>query len=745
MKKNCCEKCGKELGFLGRKHTINNDRIEIHYDSLCSDCYQVIKGGINQIETMYQRMIQKLKKDYGFDNMASVDIDTLIFLAVEAVMAVEPNYDDVGTYLNQTIINRTSRSVNPMEDMAKIVERIIDYGFSLNKKNAQLVDFHGYFMRTTTYLEQIGMNSSDDIPRSYHYLFLSCRGMIAKNMETGRVLSIPVEEDMEVEYTLRQENGVLEIFLRNVFYLEDANKNLVLSAVDEEQVKTIRRILDQFNEVANRRKDRRKRDTMTIIKRNVFRDLSKVQPETKTEDIALDCILLCVVKNLMNDPEGRKSELYDPQGLAIELLEENFEINLRLLGLNTREDILDFLTKNTLLAEGFNVRYEDANEKAWAFFTTKGYILCFTKTRKFIYIFEDQFPNDIYYPCNDLIYKGYRFLQLAENQESAEGSGDYRTFDGMIFYSENIELMGRMNRFFSLNNIFYVMDKYIEAETQVYRDRDSLMEVKRVTDRLFGDFSYLPFCQYDEWAAIREKMKEDDFLLSQLIDEKTGGRDRHPTGDTTYTIRIMDAFNRGARELNNALKFGDLSVAKGILWGYFNESLVDTLSREWVRVAGDIVREGDSLEDAFSKYFNMADIESDKAYYLGLFIYYLMDKMVLPADDFLENYERCVPVYKNLGKRILEEEEEPAPDLEFVKKEDIQAPGIVSEDPKEAAAEKASPDTGADEPAVEIALEDEGLKDPAEILAEKAAAEARVEKPIRRVIDDAASQESEES
>ncbi|MEG2643417.1 MAG: hypothetical protein RSA71_13155, partial [Eubacterium sp.] len=235
------------------------------------------------------------------------------------------------------------------------------------------------------------------------------------------------------------------------------------------------------------------------------------------------------------------------------------------------------------------------------------------------------------------------------------------------------------------------------------------------------------------------------FLLSQLIDEKTGGRDRHPTGDTTYTIRIMDAFNRGARELNNALKFGDLSVAKGILWGYFNESLVDTLSREWVRVAGDIVREGDSLEDAFSKYFNMADIESDKAYYLGLFIYYLMDKMVLPADDFLENYERCVPVYKNLGKRILEEEEESAPDLEFIKKED-QALGTASEGPKEVVTPEASSDMGEDKTASDIALEeDEGLKDPAEILAEKAAAEARVEKPIRRVIDDAATQESEES
>ena len=60
-------------------------------------------------------------------------------------------------------------------------------------------------------------------------------------------------------------------------------------------------------------------------------------------------------------------------------------------------------------------------------------------------------------------------------------------------------------------------------------------------------------------------------------------------------------------------------------------------------------------------------------------------------------------------------------------------------------AEEAASDIGEDEPAADTALEDEGLKDPAEILAEKAAAEARVEKPIRRVIDDAASQESEES
>jgi hypothetical protein len=765
MNNNCCEKCGKELGFFSRNHGIDNDRIGIHYDALCSTCYQSLKHGIDQIDVMSKYMMNRLKKDYGVDNMAAVDVDTLIYLAVEAVLTTEPDYGKESSDLHQAIINRKERAANPMDDMAIIVERIIDHGFSINKKNAQIIDFRGYFDHTTLYLEQVGLNLHDDVPKSYCCVFFCCRGILALNMENKQIIGFPVAEDTEIKYIMRQEDGRWQIILDSITYAGESSKNVILYPVDENQTKDIIHTFDRFNDVTRRRRERRKRDTQTIITRNVIRDVKRVKPDEVMEKVSLDCVLICLAKNMLSDEEGRKSDFYAPDGLAVDILFANFEANLKALGLTNREDLVEFMKKNTLLSQGFNVRYEEAREPAWAFFTTKGYILCFVKSRKFVYVFEDCFPNDVYYPCNDLIYKGTRFLQLAEERPAKEASGDYRTFDGMIFYSDDIDLIGQMNRFFTLNNIFYVMDKYIETETQIYRDRDSLMEVKRISDRMFWDFSYLPFCLYDEWAAIREKMKEDDFLLRQLIDEKTGGHDVHPSGETTYTIRIMDAFNRGARELNNSLKLGDLSVAKGILWGYFNESLVDTLSREWIRIAGDIVREGDSLEDAFSKYFNMADIESDKAYYLGLYVYYLMYKMVLPADGFLENYNRCLPVYLNFNKKIRAEEDEaaqvPVIDLEtadedqaesqpeteasavIAAEEDTKAPEpaekIKAPETEESPAAKtdeapAEEETSA-EPVQEAPQEEQILiKDAAEILAERAAEEARIEKPIHRVI-----------
>ena len=123
--KNCCEKCGKELGFFERSLKINNSRINIQYDALCSECHRTIKEGISQIDEMYQRVMGNLKENYHATNMAAVDIDTLIFLAVEALLVIEPNYFSDKTSLNQTIINRTDRIINKQNDMAKIVYKVL--------------------------------------------------------------------------------------------------------------------------------------------------------------------------------------------------------------------------------------------------------------------------------------------------------------------------------------------------------------------------------------------------------------------------------------------------------------------------------------------------------------------------------------------------------------------------------------------------------------------------------------------
>ncbi len=603
-------------------------------------------------------------------------------------------------------------------------------------------------------MEQVGVNCNDDVPKTYvNAIFLS-RGLVLVQIETKRLMSIPVDGDLPQEYRLDTEGEGMAIALTGLYYEDAPDKEVMVYPTDEAQTKAILHFLDQIADETKRRNARKKRDLQTIIGKKVLRDVKKIRPGQALESVDLDCVLLCLVKDIKSNPQGAKTDLADPDGLAVDLLLEHFSPNLKALGLNHRADIAEYLDKNCLYSEGFSVRYEDIEEEAWAFFTQKGYILCFALSRKFVFVYDEVYPNDVYYPVNDLIFKGCRYLQLP----SGDGAGDlgtYRDFDGFIFYGEDIDVLGKMNRFFTLNNVFYLNDRYFEAENALYNDRDSLMEVKRISDRMFGDFSYLPFCQYDEWAAICEKMKEDDFFLRQLIEAKADGSEKHPSGDTTYTIRIMDAFNKGARALDKSLKIGDVSIAKGLLWGYFNSTLVDALSREWVRIAGDIVREGDSLENAFSKYFNMAEIESDKAYYLGLYIYYLMDKKVLTSEDFLENYERCMPVYRNIHKTVYGEDELP-PEPVVVPASEVIAPELpqveeepAEEDEDEAAAEEMDTAKGSEEgeEAAEEALAQKAsdpepvdeidLKEPAVILAEKREAELRTgERPIHHLIGD---------
>ena len=78
MKKDTCERCGKELGVFARTYQINKPRLNIQYDCLCSSCYKTLSQGIDLIEKMRADMLTTLKNNYRVTKLGSVDIDTLI-------------------------------------------------------------------------------------------------------------------------------------------------------------------------------------------------------------------------------------------------------------------------------------------------------------------------------------------------------------------------------------------------------------------------------------------------------------------------------------------------------------------------------------------------------------------------------------------------------------------------------------------------------------------------------------------
>ena len=68
----------------------------------------------------------------------------------------------------------------------------------------------------------------------------------------------------------------------------------------------------------------------------------------------------------------------------------------------------------------------------------------------------------------------------------------------------------------------------------------------------------------------------------------------------------------------------------------------------------EILDKEDNALSAFFKYVNLKNIEPDKVYFMGLFIYHLMDREILQSDNFLENYEGAVRIFLEC-RRVIEE------------------------------------------------------------------------------------------
>ncbi|MEF9918360.1 MAG: hypothetical protein RR310_07100 [Eubacterium sp.] len=653
--KGCCEKCGKELGFFERSLKISNSRINIQYDALCGDCHRTIKEGIDQIDAMYQRIMGNLKENYKVANMATVDIDTLIFLAAEALLVVEPNYFSDKTSLNQTIINRTERMVNKQNDMAKIVYKVLLYGFFENLENYGLEkskNFVSYMLQNTLYIEQVSMNCSEEVPKTYVNVFFSRKGFIMERIETKSLIYVMIKTETVINYTVEKTEDYFAINFKNLFYSQKEEKNVECYIVGEENTRMVTKMIDSFNTKTSKKEERRKRDTLTIIYNQVIKDLKTLKPDEAPETIHLDCVLLCIAKNLKNDPEGKDTVLKDPNGLAVDLLWQKFNENLKMMGISSKEKVAEYIDKNCLYTEGFNVKYgKKPAETGWGFFTTKGYSVYFNKSKRMLFIYTDTYPNDLYFPCNSLMYNGHQYLQLPMEVEKTNDS-EFKELEGLIFYSRNVKSIIEITRYFERNNMFYQMENFIEVEEAVYGDPEQLMEVKRISDHLFRDFGYLPFCLYDEWYVIQNELKQEDILLNRLISEKSSLRSKYAAGDITYAPRILEAFKAGAKELQTNLKIEGDSIAKGLLWCYFKASLIDALSKEWIRIGGDILTPGDDLINAFYKYSRLTTIEPEKTYYIGLFIYHLMDKNILPDTDFLDNYERAVQTFLECKREV---------------------------------------------------------------------------------------------
>lgn len=658
--KTPCNKCGKTIGFFDRNYKIDNEKLNIKYEGLCSDCNNILKKGIEKLDDMYQWMMNNLKKnkDVQKNGMVSVEADLLILLAVEALFSVAPDYYDLNSPLNQTFIRaKESRGVDRQRDIVRIVHILLLYGFEANLKEQGLDttrNFIAYMIQNEQFLEEVEVNCGVEDELIKANVFLSRRGLIIDTLDNPKLIYISIPSDVLVDYQVESSEIINEVILKNVFYPWDKKKKVVLTLVSESVLFSVANAIDRFNQKTSKLQDKLKKDSLEYFNDQVVEDLEKIKPGEFIEAIHLDCLLLCIVKNLKSQKMFSMEALFDPKGTAIELLWAYYRQNLRNMGIDNNEKIVTYLLKNCLYTEGFNIKHGNKpSDKGWGFFTTKGYIIYFRRSRQVFFIYTETFPNPLYHPCNRVTYEDKQYLQLIMNNGRSLGE-EQRELDELIFYSDEPETITQMERFFERHNLYYQMETFLKKQKEVQRKREKYLQVQRIINHIFNDFGFMPYCIYDEWYVIQTELKKDDILLNKLIDTDAGLRKNYTLGQITYAPKIIEAFNRGAEAVQSSLNIVEDSVARAILWVAFKEAVTETLSQEWVRIAGEILDKEDNALSAFFKYVNLKNIEPDKVYFMGLFIYHLMDREILQADNFLENYEGAVRIFLEC-RRVIEE------------------------------------------------------------------------------------------
>jgi len=658
--KKPCEKCREPIGFFERTHKIENEKLNIKYESLCNDCNGIIKNGIGKIDDMHQWMMSNLNKnkDVQKNGVTSVDIDLLILLAVEALFSVEPNFFEPKTTLNQTIIRGDeNRGIDKQKDIVRTIYKLLLYGFEQNLTILGLHttrNFMAYMIQNEIYLEEVEMNCGESDEPVKANLFISRRGLIIETIEVRKLVYIPIPKETLIDYQVAASEIINEITLKNVCYPWDARKSVVITLMSEKAMLSVANALDRFNQKTGKLQDKVKKDGLEYFNDRVMEDIKKLKPDELIEAIHLDCLLLCIVKNLKSQKMFSMEALFDPKGTTIELLWAYYRQNLRNMGIDNNDKIVTYLLKNCLYTEGFSIKHGNKpSDKGWGFFTTKGYIIYFRRSRQIFFIYTETFPNALYHPCNRVTYDNKQYLQLIMNNGHTSGD-EYHDLDELIFYSDEPETIAQMERFFERHNLYYQMERFLKKQKEIQGKREKHLEVRRIVNHIFADFGYLPYCIYDEWYVIQKELQESDLLLSKIIETGGGLRKNYTLGKINYAPKIVDAFNQASIDLQESLDIKEESVAKAILWVSLKDAVTETLSEEWVRIAGDILEEGDNALSAFFRYVNLKKIEPDKVYYMGLFIYHLMHRGILPSDNFLENYEGAVRIFLEC-RRVVEE------------------------------------------------------------------------------------------
>lgn len=657
--KKACEKCGKELGLLERSYKINDSRLDMKYNTLCGQCGEIIQDSINTIKRI-SNLLDSTRQEHGetFANDAA-HIDSLTALAVYGIFKYAPDFSQEETELHQTLFAEEEATADMEKNLRRFIYKVLHYNALTMLTTVYPTEeaFMENLQQNTIFLEHAAMVWKDNRERATVAAFFSKGGFVFFNSETEEVLHAGIPKDIRVEYAIKAkgegetEKAETQIVFSNLKIPTGGPNPVVLFLSNETTVNKISVLVQSYNEKIVIQEQRHFRDEMETLKEKMERDLKKVKPDEPLHKISLDCVLLFLAKNYRSMNKSPKGFIENEGNIGIALLRESYRDNLKAARLNSEKAIVDALKNNTVYLDEIEVKYGSEHpEPGWGFFTRHGYIIGFGESRRLMFIYDDSYPNNVYFPFDTGTYKDVPYLHIPLEEKRIKRKGDYRSDDGLTLYEMEADSIAKLSAFLDRNNLFYQMAKYISIEERLENDKEAQTELKRISDLLYRDLGYMPFALYSEWFGIEQGLKKSDPLLDRMIPERMPryNEAQYPH----FTEQILTVFDQGAEALQKDLDLPTISIAKALLWTYFKEHVMSIISAEWMRIAGEIIHTSDNLYTAMLKYIRSETINVTSKYYLGLFIYHLMARGILKEDSFLDAYDRAIDAYFECKKQL---------------------------------------------------------------------------------------------
>lgn len=654
--KNNCEICGHKFSFFERPHRLENNKLGLSYNSLCSSCNQDISRAIDTIENIGDEVQDEIFKKFQNYPYVSDDINALIFLTAKAIFKLFPNYADNDSFVQRIFYPHQNSVKTTFNYLIETCYKVLrnNFSFILGRYGLETFEaFSGYMARECLFLEQLDCNCGEDGKYVYTDILVTPAGL-AFNAENGKfVRGVFIPMDRTLKFS-ESESGYTYNFTIQKFRYNNLKVKPEIRFNRKDQREELAHLIIKYNSQKTERIESELEALINNLNVSIEKDLRLMHPTEELKDIPFDSVLVSIVKTLFEEDIEQDYVKEAPDGLLTLIVDKCYQDNFIRSGLSSLEEIQDYINDACAFITDFNSTFDDMpSMPSFAFLTPRAYMIKQLDSDNSFINTRLDLPNDLYCDYQYMIYQGQEefFIPITSSKKNKDG---YYFFTGLRLNAKDKSNLEDIEKYFSENAL-----NYYQVELEKEEEKLDSLRAKEISDlarRIFVGYGYLPFSIYDEWAAIEHNIRNSDVLMTSIIEDRVK-KTSNNNAKVFYAGKTVSNFEQQASTLAENFDIKKLPIARGLLWKSLKDEIRVASAEEFVRLAGDFVQPFDTIEDAFKRYSRNKYIEPEKAYYLGLFIYYLMERNLLEKTDFLDHYDKAVKLYLKINpnsKKVIE-------------------------------------------------------------------------------------------